>query len=111
MAVKTTGAEFKRFYNDPEFWPEGAWHDDDLVLVDGVEQDDIDVDKIADAAKVTIQAGVVLMSESDDEGVAFDAYFRRWRKSQTTRTIVVEADASKLDAIMAAIKSAGGNVL
>ncbi len=111
MSVKTTGAEFKRFYNDPSFWPEGAWHDDDVVLVDSIEQDDIDVDKISDTAKVTIDAGVVFMSANDRDGVGFDTYFRRWLKAQTVRKIVVEVDASKLEAVIAAIKAAGGKVL
>lgn len=33
MTVKTTGAEFKRFYNDTAFWPEGAWHEDEEIEV------------------------------------------------------------------------------
>lgn len=110
MPVKTSGAEFKRFYNDATFWPEGAWHDDDVILVDGVEQEDIDVEKIPETAKVTIEAGVVFMSDSDDRGVGLDTHFRRWHKAQTTRQIVVEVDVAHLDALIAAIKAAGGRV-
>lgn len=111
MTVKTTGAEFKRYYNDPVFWPEGAWRDDDVILVDGVEQEDIDVDKIPDAAKVTIEAGVVFKSVSDDEGVNMGTHFRRWLKAQTLRTVLVEVDSTKFEAVVAAIKAAGGRVL
>lgn len=109
MSAKTTGIEFKRFYNDPAFWPDGAYHDDDVVIVDGVEHEDLDLDKIPDNAKVVIECGVVFFPGG--EMVAFDTYFRRWKKAQTTRTIVVEVDASKLDAVVAAVKAAGGKVV
>lgn len=39
MTAKTNGAEFKRFYADISIWPEDAYHDGVLVLVDGVECD------------------------------------------------------------------------
>ena len=39
MTVKTTGAEFKRFYADSEFWPEGASHEGEEILADGEEAD------------------------------------------------------------------------
>jgi hypothetical protein len=38
MATRTTGAEFKRFYKDRAFWPDGGiWHDDETVTVNGEE--------------------------------------------------------------------------
>lgn len=111
MAEKTTGAEFKKFYSDPVFWPDGVWHDDEVVLVDGVAQDDLDPDMIPDASKVVIECGVVFLHDDDGEGVALDTYFRRWLKVQTTRSLVVEVSAEKLDAVVAAIKAAGGKVI
>ena len=39
MTVKTTGAEFKRFYADSKFWPEGAWYEEEEILADGEEAD------------------------------------------------------------------------
>lgn len=111
MAAKTTGAEFKRFYNDPQFWPEGAWHEEDVITFDGVEPEGIDVDKISDTAKVVIVSGVVFLSQDDREGVALDSYFRRWLKTQATRQLIVEVDVSKMDAVLAAVKAAGGKVL
>jgi len=29
--IKTTGAEFKRFYSDATTWPDDVWHDDECV--------------------------------------------------------------------------------
>lgn len=111
MAAKTTGAEFKKFYSDPVFWKDGVWHDDEVVLVDGVAQDDLDPGKIPDASKVVIECGVVFLNDEDIEGVELDTYFRRWLTVQTTRSLVVEFSAEKLDAVVAAIKAAGGKVI
>mgnify|MGYP006272807495 CR=1 FL=1 len=34
--MMTTGAEFKAFYTDPEWWPQGAYHDDVVLNIDGI---------------------------------------------------------------------------
>jgi len=68
MSVKMSGAEFKKFYEDDEFWPDG------------------------------------------DEGPSLETYFRRWRKKQTTTFLTVECDHTKLEAVKAAIKAAGGKI-
>lgn len=42
MTTKTTGAEIKRFYADPEFWPEDGgdtWHEEELITIDGTPID------------------------------------------------------------------------
>lgn len=110
MPAKTTGAEFKQFYQDAAFWPDGAWHDDDVIYVDGVEQSDIDVETILDNAYVVIESGVVFLPGGDADGIKFDAYFRRWLKSQKTRRIGVECDVEKLEQVIASVKAAGGKV-
>lgn len=38
MSTNTTGAELKAFYADPSFWPEGAYHDDEEIVTDGVHK-------------------------------------------------------------------------
>jgi len=111
MSAKTTGAEFKRFYSDAKFWPDGSWHDDDVIIVDGVHQEYIEADKIPDSSNVVIKCGFVFLSQEDDTGVALDTYFKRWLKAQTTRTVLVEIDAAKLDDLFAAINSCGGKVV
>lgn len=40
MATKTTGAEFKAFYSDKAWWPDGTWHEDEEVSIDGAQVDD-----------------------------------------------------------------------
>lgn len=109
MPVKTTGAEFKRFYDDPEFWPDGVYHEDDLTTADGEEVDDYTA--IADTAVVVIRDGSVSNPMLGGEVPSFEAYFKRWRKKQTSDTLIVECDKTKVDAVRAAIKAAGGKVL
>lgn len=107
MTVKTTGAEFKRFYEDAEFWPEGAWHEDDVILANGEEVDIID--DIPETAAVAITGGVVFGLEGKKPSL--EAWFREWRKKQTTVSFVVECDVTKQADIIAMIISAGGKVM
>lgn len=114
MATKTTGAEFKRFYNDKKFWPDDGdtYHDDAVLTVDGkVQVDGVDADTLADAAVVTIEGGFVCGPALMGEEPSLEAYFKRWLKTQTTASFLVECDASMLDAVKAAILAAGGRVI
>ena len=112
MAVKTTGAEFKRFYADESFWPEDTWHDGALITIDGEDQEDgIDVDTLADHSIVKIEGGEVMGPKWEESGPSLETYFRRWRKQQTVMVFTVECDNSQLDAVKAAIKAAGGRIL
>ncbi len=114
MTTKTTGAEFKRFYNDKEIWPDDTWAEDEVVTVDGssFKNDDgmFDYDTIPDAAIVTVAEGYVDGPQFDGEGPSFETYFKRWKKKQTTATLIVECPLDKVDAVKAAIKAAGGKV-
>ena len=111
MAVKTTGAEFKRFYEDPVFWPEDTWHEDTVITVDDNECEDIEVEAINDSSIVVIEGGVLMGPQWEHEGPSLETYFKRWRKQQTTSTFLVQCDNAKLDAIKAAIKAAGGRIV
>lgn len=109
MAVKMTGAEFKEFYSDEEFWPEDSWHEDAYMSVDGIEfPDGIDVDELSDTSVVELSGGFVVGLKGEEP--ALDTYFRRWRKKQNTTTFVVKCDKSIVDAVKSAIKHAGGKV-
>lgn len=112
MSVKMSGAEYKRFYSDPEFWPEGVWNEDAEITVDGNEQPDgIDVETLSDNAVVIIEDGVVCGPQWEfGDSPSLETYFRRWRKKQTTTFLTVECDHAKLEAVKAAIKAAGGKI-
>ena len=113
MAVKTTGAEFKRFYDDPAVWGSGddaGYLEDEVVEVDGVEQDDAaDLSAVADGAVIKIIDGYIC--SSDGKAVSFEQAFKKWRKSQSVVSLVVECDKVNLENVLAAIKKAGGKVL
>lgn len=116
MATKTTGAELKRFYQDPAYWPQdggNTWHDDETITVNGdVFEGTADIGSIPDAAAVTVEGGLVFGPQwTRDNEPSFEAYFKRWRKLQKTKSFVVECDESQLEAVMAAVKAAGGKVV
>ena len=107
MTVKTTGAEFKRFYADSEFWPEGAWHEEEEILADG-ERPYI-LDEIPDNAVVSITGGIVFGIEGREPSL--ESWFRAWRKKQTTTSFVIECEIVDKAEVIAAIIAAGGKVV
>jgi hypothetical protein len=110
MATKTTGAEFKAFYEDKTFWPEDVWHEDEEVTIEGAATpEDFDLSSVPDAAKLVLANGYVTNEDGDDLG-SFEGYFRKWRKKQTTSFLAVEVPHEKVDAVKAAVIAAGGRV-
>lgn len=108
--IKTNGIEFKKFYNDSAVWPDDVWHEDEEILVNGTDPGDMGYENIPDGAEVRISGGGIFGLPNDKE-ISFEGYFRSWKKSQNTRSFLVECDVSKLEEIKAAIKAAGGKVL
>lgn len=115
MAVTTSGAEFKRFYRDPAYWPEDGgdtWHEDVVFSVDGKQiSDEYNMSDVPDAAKVSIDGGLVFSPKFNNNEPSFETYFKRWRKAQTTQILMIEADQKNIEAIKAAIKAAGGKIV
>lgn len=113
MATKTTGVEIKAFYSDPLFWPEGTYHEDDEVIIDGVHRtDDQDIATIPDEAEVIVIDGVVLdlPGVHPDRAPSFEDHFKKWRKQQTVAFFAGECPKALLDTVLAAIVAAGGKV-
>lgn len=113
MTTKTTGAEILRFYNDSEFWPDGVWHEDEVVTVDGAEWLR-ELSAIPDGAVVAVSHGAVFSDGDsaapwgDGDGPSFETHFKHWRKKQATAVGTFECPKDKLQAVKAAIKAAGG---
>lgn len=113
MPTKASGAEFKRFYTDNVYWPQdegNTYHEDQSILVNGAEYDG-DFEDIADDALVSIDGGIVFGPQWDGNEPSFETYFKRWRKLQSTVSMMVEVDRSKEEALRAAIGAAGGKIL
>ena len=119
MAIKTNGAELKAFYNDDAYWQkkedstsDDIWHEELVLVVNGAEQsDDFSINEdLQDEDQVTIIDGVVLSNIEKFNGRSFESFFKAWRKQQNTVYLSVSAPKDKLDAVLAAIKAAGGSV-
>lgn len=111
--IKTTGAEWKKFYSDPIFWPEGYWHEDEEITVNGASavDNDIDLYSVDDAAMMTISGGIVCKDKiMDYSGPSLESYFNGWRKKQDTAFISVSCPKDKVELIKKAIMNAGGSV-
>lgn len=108
--IKTTGAEYKRYLNDDAFWPEGVYHDDELLTVNNKEWTwEADIESIEDSAVVRLNGGVVL-SPSGKVIKNMESHFKSWRKNQKATTFIVECGLDRLDELKAAIEAAGGKV-
>ncbi len=111
MATKTTGAEWKRFYADITFWPDGFWHDDEGLTINGAETpEDCNLGEVADTASMTIIAGCVFDAAGNTHA-SLESHFKKWGKTQATASVTVEIPKEKLDELKALIKTIGGKVI
>lgn len=109
--VRVTGVEWKRFYADAGFWPDGAWHENERITVDGEEPgEDFDPSSVPDMAMIAVWGGTVFLNETARDGPSLEAHLKRWRKRQATTVLVVETPNEAADAVRAAIAAAGGKV-
>ena len=97
--MKTTGALWKEFYNDEAFW-EGYYHDDTLILFDGVEVEEYE--NPSPDTVVEIESGYVYKNDEDSfaaHDLRLETFFKRWKKKQTTRTLVVTINKEDFDKV------------
>lgn len=116
MSAKTTGAEYKAYIEstDHAWWPPNAYMDDELLTIDGVsfgDESDFDPMKLADNAIVVIESGSYYRNYDDDNPIALETHFKRWKKAQTTTRMVIEIDKTKIDSFKNIIKANGGKVI
>lgn len=118
MAVLTQREEILCFFNDEAWWPENTEShiciDDEVILCGEnfdteAEFDATFLQKLPEAAKIKIVCGSVY-DEIGNFSDSLVAYFKRWRKAQTTVNFAVECDKSVEEAVRSAIKVAGGKV-
>lgn len=108
--IKTTGAEWNKFYSDPKYWGNDTWHDDTVITVEGVVVEEYE--KLENTAKVTIEGGYVVIDGNgpDEKSPSMETYFRRWKTEQTTIFLSVECPREKYEEVTTAIKSSGGKI-
>ena len=113
MAVKCTGAEYKRFIESD--WGGDAYMDDYVISINGTIYNQFDggldeaEEKIQPSDKMVIIEGDVFVGSGWVRSL--EAHFKQWRKKQTTAFLAVECPIDKLDAVKAAIIAAGGKVV
>lgn len=109
---KMTGKEWKDFYGDPNYWKEGIWFDGEYITIDGEPiEDDEALDQVKDDSIVRILSGVVFLNDEDTVGVSLETYYARWKKEQTTVTLVVRVNKTRLPHLEQLIKDNGGKIL
>lgn len=93
--MKVEGALWKLFYNDEDYWKE-YFHDDTLILFDGVEVEEYDNPNPDTVVKV--ESGYVYRGAYEDQ-ISLVTFFRRWKKIQTTTVIVVTVDKDYAESV------------
>ena len=63
-----------------------------------------------DTDQITIVSGVIVDATSERE-LDLNTQFRKWRKSLTTTTVLVEIANDKLDTLKFHVKSLGGKIV
>lgn len=104
--TQTTGAEFKKFYADDTVWYRDPldsgnyfYLEDDLIIVNGVDQDmdtvynlyGDDLQKIPDEATVSIESGDLVWAGDGMPPVqrgSFADEFDAWKAAQVSQTLV-----------------------
>jgi len=105
-----SGVDFKKFYSDKKFWPEGVWHDDSVVTVNGEHDPDANLEIVADDAIIRIESGYVMTAE-DEEISPLATYYAKWAKEQAYRTVMVEIEHAKVSQLEALVSEIGGKVV
>jgi hypothetical protein len=106
--MKTTGALWKEFYNDEAFW-EGYYHDDTLIFFDDVEVEEYE--DLLPGSVVRIESGYVYKNDGDSftsHDLSLETFFKRWKKKQTTRTMVVTVDKDDFAKVFETISNIPG---
>lgn len=108
-SVKLSGADWKRFYNDPAVWGDETHWDDGFIKVDGKHFEDINGTNVADSAEVEVLSGYILEGLP---GVPDDLIecIEWWLKRQTHQTLVAEVPKDKIGAATAALRALGVEV-
>lgn len=102
--MKTNGALWKEFYSDEAYW-DGYYHDDTLILFDGIEVEEYE--EPLPGSVVTIESGYVYKNDeiSPAHDLSLETFFKRWKKKQSTRTIVVTVNKDDFDEVFEIISN------
>jgi len=107
--LRTSGAEWKAFCAS---LPEGWWHEDDTITVDGKPDDgEMDLDNVPDDAVMTISGGILHLDQEGKSGKSLEQTIRFWRKRSDVTRIVVEVSKAQENDVREAVEKAGGKCI
>lgn len=112
MAVKISGFEWKKFYEDKTVWPEGAYHDDDTITgSDGVDYS-CNADNIPVDVTITLEGGAYYKTKDTPPGDSQDLekVFKKWRKAQKVEYLIVESPKECRERLNTFLKSIGAKI-
>lgn len=106
--MKALGAEIMGFWSEWEGW--GQFYVDDM-------DPELPEDSNGDLALEPLEkydldrfGYLAPHNGAESQGMTVEAAFRRWKKSATTATIIVQCQKDKAEALVAAIVAAGGKI-
>jgi hypothetical protein len=112
-SVVISGADFKLFYEDKEVWADHVWHEDEIVLINGVEVGpdswSADVSALSDAAVLTISGGSIYREA--DPLDSFEGALRKWLLARSTVRVVVELPREELESFKRLLQSTVAKVI
>jgi hypothetical protein len=118
MPVKTSGLEFKQWYNDEAEWPQDACHEDETIKINGKLRDDEEnITDIADDAIVLLSGGFIHYETDGDvtKAVSMEGALRRWLRKKSREEsfdrILVEIPKGARTSFVFHVEFVGGKVL
>jgi hypothetical protein len=108
--IQLTGAEFKRFYDDPDVWPKDSHWEDGAIIVNGSDFDEApyssDTDKVPDDATVQISDGDIV-GGSPKVPPTMELAVPWWRARQVAVEYIVSVPKDKVAVVLALLESHG----
>ena len=110
--MKTTGLNFKAFYDDSSVWKDGFFHDDGQILVNGKDHIDheIDLTVIEDSDVVDFE-GVDIFDGSGNLVMSMADAFKSWSDASVSSALLVKVPADSIEALRSYVQSLGGSVV
>jgi hypothetical protein len=114
MSVKIKGVDYKKFIKDDLGYPQypECWFEDELMMIDGVEVEDLSTegdDAVADTTIITLDGGAVYKTGNDIEPfTSVESAFKRWLKLQNCTTILVSIPSENVDEFKRYVKQLKG---
>lgn len=112
MSTKTNGAELKAFWQLSEpWWLKDGWVEGDSYILNGEQMDDCFDPSCCEDSDVIVICSGVIVDQAGEKELDLQSQFRKWRRSLSTRTFLVEIPIGSEDELKAALKALKGKVV